>query len=133
MLTTVNSFYGHVSSRKGQSKVPSTLNLFSPEHQRPFLHETGSPQQIHALVQIIFNLLTDNLPISEEDTRKVITYKDSLVKLAEPSIPYRKKKLVLVQEGSSFIQDALTPVITSLGFLTIYKSRTSLYRKRRLG
>lgn len=133
MLTTVNSFYGHVSSRKGQSKVPSTLNLFSPEHQRPFLHETGSPQQIHTLVQIIFNLLTDNLPISEEDTRKVITYKDALVKLAEPSIPYRKKKLVLVQEGSSFIQDALTPVITSLGFLTIYKSRTSLYRKRRLG
>lgn len=70
-----------------------------PDHQRQFLVKTATPQQIHALVQIIYNLLTENIAISGEDRRKVITYKDALGNLAEPITPYRKRKQILVQEG----------------------------------
>ena len=63
----------------------------SPE-QRQFLLVTATPQQMHALVQVILNVLHKNLPISEEERRKLIQNKDALVNLALPDIPYKKKK-----------------------------------------
>lgn len=86
VLTTLNLFYDRVSGSKEKSRFPSTLTC-CPDHQRKFLLKTATPQQIHALVQIIYNLLTENITISEEGRRKVITYKDALVNLAEPNIP----------------------------------------------
>ena len=49
------------------------------------------------------------------------TNKDALLDLARPNVPYKTKKRVLVQEGSGFIEDLLAPVVSSLGFLTLYK------------
>lgn len=90
-----------------------------PEHQRQFLLETATPQQMHALVQIIYNVLRGNIPVSEEDKRKMIPFKDAILNLAEPSIPYKTKKQTLAQEGGGFIQDLLIPVVTSLGPLIL--------------
>ena len=90
----------------------------SPE-QRKFLLMTATPHQMHALVQVILNVLHENLPISEEERRKLIKNKDALVNLALPDIPYKTKKQTLVQEGSGFIQDLLTPVLSSSVFLMI--------------
>jgi len=78
---------------------------------------TATPQQMHALVQVILNVLHENLPISEEERRKMIQNEDALLNLALPDIPYKTKKQTLVQEGGAFIQDLLTPVLSSLGFL----------------
>ena len=36
-----------------------------PEHQRQFLLETATPEQIHALVQILFNMRQGNMPVSK--------------------------------------------------------------------
>jgi len=74
---------------------------------------------MHALVQVILNVIHENLPISEEERRKLIQNKDALVNLALPDIPYKIKKQTLVQEGSGFIQDLLTPVLSNLGFLML--------------
>ncbi|KAL9953003.1 hypothetical protein ACROYT_G040350 [Oculina patagonica] len=90
-----------------------------PSHQRQFLLKTATPQQMHALVQLIYNVLMENIPISEEDKRKVIPYKDALVNLVEPNVPFKTKKRILVQEGGGFIQELLTPVISSLGLLML--------------
>ena len=49
----------------------------------------------------------------------MLPYKDALISLAEPNVPYEKKKHILVQEGGGFIQDLLPPVISSLGFLLL--------------
>ena len=87
--------------------------------QRQFLLKTATPQQMHALVQIIHNVLHENIPISEENKRKVLRHKDALVNLGELDVPYKTKKQTLVQEGGKFIQDLLTPVISSLGFLML--------------
>ena len=35
-----------------------------PEHQRQFLLERATPEQIHALVQILFNMFHGNIPVS---------------------------------------------------------------------
>ena len=78
---------------------------------------------MHALVQVILNVRHENLPFSEEERRKLIQNKDAILNLALPDIPYKTKKQTLVQEGGTFIQDLLTPVISSLGILMLQKQR----------
>ncbi|CAH3179737.1 unnamed protein product, partial [Porites lobata] len=80
-----------------------------PAHQRQFLLRTASPQQLHALVQILYNILKEYILIPEENKRNVLPYKDALVNLAETNVPYKTKKRILVQEGDGFIQDLLVP------------------------
>ena len=90
-----------------------------PAYQRQFLLKTATPQQLHALVQVLYNALIRHIPISEENKRILLPYKDALLDLASPNVPYKTKKRVLVQEGSGFIEDVLAPVVLSLGFLML--------------
>ena len=90
----------------------------SPE-QRQSLLMTATPQQMHALMQVILNVLHENLLFSEEERRKLIQNKDALLNLALPDIPYKTKKQTLVQKSGAFIEDLLTPVLSSLGFLML--------------
>ena len=90
-----------------------------PAYQRQFLLKTATPQQLHALVQVLYNVLMGHIPISEENKRILLPYKDALLDLASPNVPYKTKKRVLVQEGSGFIEDVLAPVVSSLGFLML--------------
>ena len=64
-------------------------------------------------------MLKENIPVSEEDRRKLMPYKDALVKLAEGNVPFKKKKQVLVQESGGFKKELLTPVKSSLRFLML--------------
>ena len=90
-----------------------------PAYQRQFLLKTATPQQLHALVQVLYNILMGHIPISAENKRILLPYKDALLNLASPNVPYKTKKRVLVQEGSGFIEDVLAPVVSSLGFLML--------------
>ena len=81
---------------------------------------TATPQQVHALVQVLYNVLKQHIPFPEQNRQKLLPYKDALISLAEPNnVPYKKKKHILVQEGGGFIQDLLPLVISSLGFLML--------------
>ena len=117
-LSIFNSFYDHVSRVK---KNLPYLHLLTccPEHQRQFLLETATPEQIHALVQILFNMLHGNIPVSKEVKRSLKKHIDALVSLVESSVPYKTKKQTLAQEGGGFIQDLLIPVLTSIGPLML--------------
>ena len=84
-------------------------------HQRQFLLKTATPQQMHAIVQAIHNVLHSHVPVTEQVRLKLIPYNDSISDLVNPKVPYKYKKQILVQEGSGFIQDLLTPLISSLG------------------
>ena len=107
-------------SRVVKSNLPF-LHLLTccPEHQRQFLLETATPEQMHALVQIVFNILHGNIPVSKEVKRNLKKYVDALVSLVESSVPCKKKKQTLAQEGGGFIQDLLIPVLTSIGPLML--------------
>ena len=85
-------------------------------HQRQFLLRTASSQHLHALVQVLYNILKEYILIPEENKRNVLPYKDAVVNLAETNVPYKTKKRILVQEGDGFVQDLLVPAVTSLGF-----------------
>ena len=95
------------------------LLAYCPIHQCEFLLRTDTPHQVHALVQVLYNMLKQHIPFSEENRKKLLPYKDALISLAEPNVPYKKKKYILVQEGGGLIQDLLLPVISSLGFLLL--------------
>ena len=82
-----------------------------PSHQHQFLLKTATPQQLHALVQVLYNILMEHISIPEENKRILQTYKDAVLDLARPNAPYKTKKRVLVQESSGFIEDLLVPVI----------------------
>ena len=90
-----------------------------PAYQRQFLLKTAAPKQLHALVQVLYNILMGHIPISEENKRILLPHKDALLNLARPNVPFKTKKRVLVQEGSGFIEDVLAPVVSSLGFLML--------------
>ena len=60
-----------------------------------------------------------HISIPEENRRILQSYKDALLNLARPDIPYKTKKPALVQEGSGFIKDLLAPVVSSFGFLML--------------
>ena len=90
-----------------------------PTHHCEFLLKTATPQQVHALVQVLYNVLKEYIPFPEENRQKLLPYKDALISRAEPHVPYKKKKHILVQQGGGFIQGLLPPVISSLGFLLL--------------
>ena len=60
-----------------------------------------------------------HISIPKENRRILQSYKDALLNLARPDIPYKTKKRALVQEGGGFIKDLLAPVVSSLGFLML--------------
>ena len=90
-----------------------------PAYQRQFLLKTATPQQLHALVQVLYNVSMGHIPISEENERILLPHKDASLDLVSPNVPYKTKKRVLVQEGSGFIEDVFAPVVSSLGFLML--------------
>ena len=42
-----------------------------PAHQRQFLLRTAIPRQLHALVQVLYNVLKEYILIPEENKQKV--------------------------------------------------------------
>ena len=75
-----------------------------PAYQRQILLNTATPQQLHALVQVLYNVLKRHIPISEENKRILLPYEDALLNLASTNVPFKTKKRVLVQEGSDFLK-----------------------------
>ena len=58
-----------------------------PGYQRQFLLMTATPQQLHALVQVLYNMVVGHIPIPEENKRMLLPYKDALLDLASPNVP----------------------------------------------
>ena len=90
-----------------------------PAYQHQFLLKTATPQQLHAVIQDLYNIFMGHIPISEENKRILPPHKDASLNLARPNVPFKTKRRVLVQEGSGFIEDVLAPVVSSLGFLML--------------
>ena len=83
-----------------------------PAYQRQFLLKTATPQQLHAWgIQVLYSIVMGHTPIPEENKRILLSYKDALLDLACPNVPWKTKKRVLLQEGSGFIEDVLAPVV----------------------
>ena len=85
-----------------------------------FLLRTASPQQLHALVQVLYNILKEYILIPEENKRILQPYKDALLNLAETNVPYKTKKRILVRSSvnqslSGILKPSLFPPSAVLG------------------
>ena len=65
-----------------------------PAYQRQFLLKTATPQQLYALVQVLYNIPMGHITIHEENKPILLPYKDALLNLARPNVPYKTKKRV---------------------------------------
>ena len=63
-----------------------------PAYQRQFLLKTASPQQLHALVQVLYNILKGHIPISKENRRMLLPYKDALLNPSHTNNAYMRRK-----------------------------------------
>ena len=90
-----------------------------PAYKLQFLLKTATPQQLHVLVQVLYNIVMGHIPVPEENKWILLPYKDALLDLASPNVPYKTRERVLVQECSGFIEDVLAPVVSSLRFLML--------------
>ena len=66
----LSSFCSNVSCSEPQSWFSSAVSrLPCLSDQRQFLLKTATPQQLHALVQVLYNVLMGHIPTSEENKR----------------------------------------------------------------
>ena len=70
-----------------------------PIHQCEFLLRTATPQQVHALVQVLYSVLKEYIPFPEENRQKLLTYKDALISLAEPNVSLQEEKAFSCARG----------------------------------
>ena len=81
-----------------------------PAHQRQFLLRTASPQQLHALVQVLYNVLKEYILIPEEKMRKVLSYKDVLTsKPSRKKCPLQNNEANLCSRGCWFYSRPIGP------------------------
>ena len=48
-----------------------------PAYQRQFLLKAATPQQLHAIVQVLYNMVVGHIPIPEENKRMLLWRKQS--------------------------------------------------------
>ena len=88
-----------------------------PAHQHKFLLQRATPQQLHASVQVLYNVLKEKILIPEENERKMLPYKDALLNLADTNVSYKTKKRIPLQEDGGFFLNSLP--LQNLEFLTL--------------
>ena len=106
----LSSFCSNVSCSEQQSWFSSAVSCLS-RLSAPVSFKGSYTTAFYALVQVLYNLLMGHIPITEENKGVLLPYKDALLNLASPNVPFKRKKRVLVQEGSCFIEDVLAPVV----------------------
>ena len=100
-----------------------------PAYQRQFLLKTATPQQLYALFQVLYNIPMGHITIHEENKPILLPYKDALLNLARPNVPYKTKKRV-ARRGKPIV-----PIVffqeTTIHFI-IYGGRHSISMEERI-
>ena len=96
-----SSFWSNVSCSEQESWFSSAVSwlpcLSSPVSFKDS-YSTTTTCTSPSLIQYI----KGHIPIPEENKRIMLPYKDALLDLASPNVPYKTKNRVLVQKGSGF-------------------------------
>ena len=84
--TMVCSFCSNVACSKQKSWFSSDVGWL------PCSSAPASPQQIHALVQVLYNVLMRHISISEENKRILPSNEDALLNLIRLNVPYKQRR-----------------------------------------
>ena len=83
------------------------------DHQRQFLLTSITPQQVHALCEVCHNLLKGSISLSEMKKKKLENHVALIRDLSDPSIPFKTKKQILSQQGSGFVEEVVSPLMST--------------------
>lgn len=67
-----------------------------------------------AIVECVFNVLKNNVEISQTEVKKLKKYKKTLRDLANPKKDLKKKRNLIVQSGGNFLPIVLAPIVSYL-------------------
>lgn len=69
---------------------------------------------VEAIAECVYNILRDNVQISQQRVNKLKKYKKTLRDLANPQTKLNKKHNIIVQSGGSFLPLVLKPIVSYL-------------------
>lgn len=97
------------------------LHLLSACHpkQRKAVLQTLTEQQLRSLCEVVLNVLKGTVELSHKEKQKLRKNKRVLYQLASKSVPSKKKKQILVQQGGNILPSILIPALQVLGSLLI--------------
>lgn len=67
-----------------------------------------------AIVECVFNILRNNVVLSQKHVEKMKKYKNTLRELSNPKKKLNKKRDVIIQSGGNFLPIILTPIVSYL-------------------
>jgi hypothetical protein len=99
-----------VKTHKALLKV---LESAKPNLRRAILQKSDRAL-IYAICEICENLLIGNIPLSEDQRKKLKNYRSKLRRLAQRGEGWQKKKEVLLQRGGAAFLPLLLSVVSSI-------------------
>ena len=89
------------------------LQECSTAEQKQLL-KVAKPELVHAICDCIVNVVHGRVPINNYQKGKLRKKLGAVKKLCNNKTPASKKKKILVQHGSGFLQAILGPVVRSI-------------------
>jgi len=89
------------------------------EHQRQFLLSSASPQQVHTLCEVCYNLLRGAVPLSEMEKQELKHHANFIRDLSNTSVPFKTKKQIISQQGSGFVDKVVSPLLSTLSLFLL--------------
>lgn len=74
----------------------------APPHQQKMLLKSSTDEQLKLLIEIIYNIAMDNIPISDEDKRQLSKYKLGIRKVLAHEISRTQRRQRLIAVSSVF-------------------------------
>ena len=95
------------------------LLVHCPEPQRKVLLTTATPEQVHVICEVCHNLSKGVIPISNSRLEALRPHAHDIRLLAASSVPFKTKKIILAQEGSSFVKTIVSPLMDDLSLFLL--------------
>lgn len=81
-----------------------------PEPQRKVLLATATPEQVHVVCEVCHNLLKGVIPLTYSQKETLRPHANDIRTLADSSVPFKTKKIILAQKGGRFVKDIASPL-----------------------
>lgn len=85
----------------------------SPKLRKQMI-KCGTDEYIKSLIEICFNVISGNYPVSPRLKSYLTKYKYMLRKVINPSVPLKTKRKTLVQSGGAFLPMLISTVLSGI-------------------
>ena len=87
--------------------------------QNKFLLMTATPEQVHAICELCYNVLKESVPSSDAQWNRLQPNEDELCNLIDTKVPFKEKKKIINQTGAGFIEDVISPLLSGLSVILL--------------